>query len=115
MNKTEILVIGRHPQIQETVLRLINQNENWNATGALEDEEAIELFQRHTYDLVLLGGGVENESEKKLRSLFTYQDPEIIIIQHFGGGSGLLSNEITAALEKKAKENKAVIKVRDGF
>lgn len=115
MNKTEILVVGRHPQIMETVLRLINANENWNATGALTDEEAIELFHRHTFKLVLLGGGVETESEKKLRSLFTYQNPDIIIVQHFGGGRGLLFNEITEALEKKAKENKPVVNYKDGF
>ena len=47
MNKVEILVIGRNPQIMETVLRLINQNENWNAVGALADEDAIELFHKH--------------------------------------------------------------------
>ena len=113
MNKTEILVTGRHPQIMETVLRLINQNENWNATGALTDEEAIELFHQRSFELVLLGGGIEEESEKKLRSIFTYQNPGIIIIQHFGGGRGLLFNEITEALEKKAKEDKPRIRVTD--
>lgn len=115
MNKTEILVIGRHPQILETVLRLINQNENWNAVGALTDEEAIELFHKYSFDIVLLGGGIEEASEKKLRSLFTFQEPGIIIIQHYGGGSGLLANEIREALDKKEKENKPVFHFRDGI
>ncbi|MDB5108892.1 MAG: hypothetical protein JWR67_6, partial [Mucilaginibacter sp.] len=41
MSKIEILVIGRHPEILQTVLRLVNNNAEWNATGTATDEEAI--------------------------------------------------------------------------
>ncbi len=105
MNKIQILVIGRDVDILQTVLRLVNKNDNWNAMGTSEDETAIELFHQHTYDLVLLGGGIEPESEIKLRKLFTLQNPTIKIIQHWGGGSGLLQNEITAALENNDAGN----------
>jgi hypothetical protein len=115
MDKIEILVIGRHPQIMETVLRLINQNENWSAVGTLTDEDAIEKFHLHSFQLVLLSSGIEEASEKKLRSLFTFQDPGIIIIQHYGGGSGLLSNEIIEALDKKAKQDKPIFHFKDGI
>ena len=115
MRKIEILVIGRHPQIMETVLRLINQNENWDAVGSLTDEEAIEKFHQHSFQLVLLSNGIEEASERKLRSLFSFQDPELIIIQHYGGGSGLLSNEIMEALDKKTKRDKPVFHFKDGI
>ena len=105
MSKIQILVIGKEPDILQTVVRLINNNSNWNATGTGEDEAAIELFHQHVYDLVLLGGGITPESEIKLRKLFTLQNPHIKIIQHWGGGSGLLQNEITAALENNEKGN----------
>ena len=40
------------------------------------------------------------ESEELLVSSFRKQKPDIIIIiQHYGGGSGLLKNEITSALQ----------------
>lgn len=115
MKKIEILVIGRNPPIVETVVRLVNQNDQWNATGALTDEEAIELFHKYSFDLILFGSGVEDASEIKLRRLFNYQRPGIIIIQHYGGGSGLLSNEIMAALDKKAKEERPEIHFKDGL
>lgn len=105
MNKIQILVIGRETDILQTVLRLINKNDNWNATGTGEDEIAIELFHQHPYDLVLLGGGIEVDSEIKLRKIFTLQNPAIKIIQHWGGGSGLLENEIRAALENNEEGN----------
>lgn len=101
MNKTKILVIGRHPQILETVVRLINKNPQWHATGASTDAEASALFLQDQYDLVLLGGGIEEASEEKLRQVFKNHNPAIPIVQHYGGGSGLLSNEIYSALGRK--------------
>ena len=105
MNKIQILVIGRDADILQTVVRLVNKNDNWNATGTSEDEAAIELFHHHYYDLVLLGGGIANDSELKLRTIFTHQNPNIKIIQHWGGGSGLLENEIRSALENNEGGN----------
>ncbi|WP_200837092.1 response regulator receiver protein [Dyadobacter sp. 3J3] len=99
--KVNILAIGRHEEILETVLRIINKSENWIAQGALTDEKAIALFEEQKFDIVLLSGGIKEECEAELRATFTQKDPEIIIIQHYGGGSGLLSNEIIYALSKR--------------
>ncbi len=101
-------MVGRHPEIMQTVLELINKTDEWEATGALSDETAIELFQKRRYDVVLIGGGVETESEAKLRAIFSFQNPLIRIILHYGGGSGLLFAEIKNALKKQA-ENKNTI------
>lgn len=99
--KVNILAIGRHEEILETVLRIINKSENWTASGALTDEKAIALFEEQKFDIVLLCAGIEEECEAVLRNTFTEKNPEIIIIQHYGGGSGLLSNEIIHALSKR--------------
>ena len=105
MKKVKILVIGRHPDILQTVLRLINKNEAWEGMGTGNDTEAIELFQKHNFDIVLIGGGVESESELHFRSVFTQHNPNIKIVQHFGGGSGLLLGEIQAALDNSPLSN----------
>ncbi|HLY70841.1 MAG TPA: hypothetical protein VKR53_14010 [Puia sp.] len=109
MEKIQILVLCSHEEILQTIVRLINNNEKWNATGTADAERAIGLFHQHTFDLVLLGSGINGKDEKKLRRIFTYQNPEIRIIEHFGGGSGLLSNEIEAALSDNAQGNVNVI------
>lgn len=101
--KIQVLVIGRHPEIMQTVTELINKTEDWEATGALSDETAIEYYQKRRFDVVLIGGGVEHESEAKLRAIFTFQNPLIRIVQHYGGGSGLLFAEIKNALLKQAE------------
>jgi hypothetical protein len=98
MEKIQILVIGRHPEILATVVRLVNNNPDWNATGCLSDEDAIVAFGAQDFKVVLMGGGVDEISESKLNEYFCTEKPEIKIVQHFGGGSGLLSAEIFEAL-----------------
>ena len=105
--QTAILVTGRHEEILETLLRIIHKNDNWSAQAALTDEAAITLFETYPFDIVLLSSGIEEESERKLLAHFKRVNPAVIVIQHYGGGSGLLSNEILQALqEKKLAGNK---------
>ncbi|WP_428329747.1 hypothetical protein [Mucilaginibacter sp.] len=98
MDKIEILVIGRHPEILQTVVRLVNNNPEWHATGTVSDEEALATFNTTAFKLVLLGGGIEPESEETLCRAFRSINPIIKIVQHYGGGSGLLTAEIYQAL-----------------
>lgn len=107
-SKIQVLVIGRQEEIMETVLNLINRTPDWDAAGALEDENAIELFQQRRFDLVLIGGGVEPESEAKLRAIFLFQNPLIRIVQHFDAGSKQLFAEIRAALTAQLEGNYAI-------
>jgi len=109
MEKIQILVVCSHQEILNTIIRLINNNEKWNGTGTDDIEQAIELFHQQAFDLVLLGSGLTGESENKLRKIFVLQNPEIKIIEHFGGGSGLLSNEIEEAFAGNKNGNFNVI------
>ena len=42
---------------------------------------------------------------KEVISEFEHENPDIKIIQHWGGGSGLLENEINAALDNNKEGN----------
>jgi hypothetical protein len=98
MSKTEILVICRHEGILQTVVRLVNNNPEWNATGAVTDDQALAVFGSLPFKLVLFGSGIEKENEEGLRTAFKAKNPDIIIVEHYGGGSGLLTAEIYQAL-----------------
>lgn len=100
METTHILYIGKHAAIREVVLRLINSNKGWNGIGAEQEQEAKALFGQHRFSLVLFGSGIDEDGEKRLCQFFTQQQPNIIIVQHYGGGSGLLKSEILTALER---------------
>ena len=98
MSKIKILAIGRHPEILQTVVRLVNNNPDWACTGVMTDEEALAAFAAGHYRLVMLCNGITPESEEKLCAAFREHNPDIIIVQHYGGGSGLLTGEIRQAL-----------------
>ena len=96
--ETEILVIGTNQPILETVLRLLNANEAWNATGVNTVEEVLQACAVKEYQVLLLGAGLSSQEEVLLRSTVKEMLPDIHVIAHYGGGSGLLFAEIYLAL-----------------
>jgi len=95
MNPIPILVVCAHPEILKTMLRLINSNPDWKAVGATNYEEA---WNSQTYRVVLLGSGLPDKESETIRDFFSKRSPRVPVIQHYGGGSGLLFGEIYQAL-----------------
>jgi hypothetical protein len=103
MKKLEFLIIGKNQYILETLIRLININEEWHGEGFSEENLAKDYFSKYNVDIVLFSSGIEENSEREMRSFFVSKQPEIEIIQHYGGGSGLLKCEILEALEQRPR------------
>lgn len=96
-----ILAVGRNAAIMEVVHRLINTHENWTGVAVTTDEEAVALLRQTPFDLVLLCGGILAEEEYRLKQKMLLITPSLLFVQHYGGGSGLLENEILAALSSR--------------
>lgn len=103
MKTLEFLLIGKNEAILAILLRLVNADENWHAVAFHHENEAQEYFQNHKIDIVLLSSGIEDHVEKKFTSFCLKQQPEVEVIEHFGGGSGLLKSEILHRLHLKGK------------
>ena len=93
MPKTKILVVGKHEKIMKTILRLINGKPAWNGTAAFSAEEGVKLGLTTDFDIVLLGAGLSEEESNLLKAHF-----KVPVIQHYGGGSGLLYAEVYGAM-----------------
>jgi hypothetical protein len=95
-----ILVIGTDPEILKVVLRLLNeyQQAHYHAVGTTDPDLARELFSNGDIDLVLITNGIDPTVDASLREEFLGRRPEVRILQHYGGGSGLLFAEIAQAL-----------------
>ena len=106
MNKTEILLTGRNEALVQTMQTLLNDNDDWMATAAATDEGAIEKFHQLNFNIVVLTDDIGEEEDRKLRKIFTIQNPDIIIIKHSSDDSRLLTAEITVALDKQLKDKK---------
>lgn len=93
--KLNILVLCSHPEIKDTILRLLSAEADWSAEAAINAAEA--LHAKGKYDVILLGSGFSLSADKALCEKLQQQHPQARIIEHYGGGSGLLFGEITAA------------------
>ena len=99
MRQISILYIGTHKEISTTVLRLLNAREDWIGVCANCIEEAKAACTKRLFDVVLLGNGLSDEIELSLKNYFETTFPNIKVIRHYGGGSGLLYSEILLALK----------------
>ncbi len=96
--KTEILVVCTHEDILQTILRLLGTEPLWHAEGVSGYDQAIAKCKLQTYQVLLLGAGLTDLKEEKLKTEVKQMYPAIHIIPHYGGGSGLLYAEIHQAL-----------------
>lgn len=103
--KQNILIISTNREALEVILRLVHKKDNWKGFGAPTTEKAKELFRLEDIDIVLFNVGICSEEEKELIHFFNTEKEDIIVIQHYGGGSGLLYNEIQFALENNGKSS----------
>lgn len=94
----KILAIGRNAEIMQVMQRLINVPDKRTGLAVTTDDEALAAWQNETFNLVMLCAGVDEEAEKNLRVKIAEINPGAVVIRHYGGGSGLLENEILAAL-----------------
>ncbi|WP_133996031.1 hypothetical protein [Dinghuibacter silviterrae] len=79
----------------KVVERLLNSHEGWQGVVALTREEGLKKLNGDLYDAVLLCVGVTETDEVEFRKAATNQTK---VIRHYGGGSGLLENEIRSAV-----------------
>jgi hypothetical protein len=103
MKILEFLLLGKNEAILAILLRLVNANENWNAISFDDEKTAQEYFLNNKIDIVLLSSGIEDHVEKEFTSFCLKHQPEVEVIEHFGGGSGLLKSEIQHRLHLKGK------------
>jgi|SRR6185437_6634413 len=103
MEKIQILTIGRSPVLIQKLSRFINENPEWESSATVDDETAIKLFQQRHYDIVVLLNNLTNESVNKLSSVFSFQNPDLLIIKDIGDSTQILEDKIRKALEVKKR------------
>ncbi len=94
------MVICRHPDILQTIERLINTNPEWEAAAFGNEGLALVDFFERPSEVVLIGNGLSEKEEQDLTTALRHIRPEVPVVKHYGGGSGLLSCEIYEALKK---------------
>jgi hypothetical protein len=101
MEKIQILSIGRDPVLLQKLSRFINENAEWQSTATIDDETAIMLFHQINFDVVVLLNDINNESVNKLISVFSFKNPDLIILKDIGDSTKILENKINRGLQMK--------------
>lgn len=94
MNTLHFLVIGKNQEILDTLKRVIENNEGWKADIQTDENTSYDDIINKQFDIVLLSSGLEEQFEKDIKEFCENLDKNIKIIDHYGGGSGLLKNEV---------------------
>lgn len=84
----KVLVIGRHPAHMEVVLRFLKEK-GYYAKGETENKHALTTFAIEQFDVVVLGGGVDEASRKTLKEKLTSLNNNVCFIEHFGAPDSL--------------------------
>ncbi|MCT1532506.1 hypothetical protein M3B46_16000 [Sphingobacterium daejeonense] len=94
MKLLNFVVIGKNVDILNTLKRLIENNTGWTAYVMDDENELKTYLYNHPVDVIILSSGLPEFTEIGIKAYALCVDDHIKVIQHFGGGSGLLKNEI---------------------
>ncbi|MEC3875631.1 hypothetical protein [Chryseobacterium salviniae] len=94
MNTLQFLVIGKNQEILDTLKRIIENNEGWKAAIQTDENSCYDVIRNNDIDVVLLSSGLDEQFEKDIKVFCKNLEKEVKIIDHYGGGSGLLKNEV---------------------
>lgn len=94
-----ILAVGTHPEVMPVVERLLRSQPGWNPVVVNCASEALTALRTTTgFDVLLLGAGLSPQEEASLHTAAQALDPQVPVVAHYGGGSGLLFAEIWGVL-----------------
>ncbi len=77
--KTDVMVVSTNVKWLETYTRHVSEQDRWRLIPATDGEQAIEKFQQTAVEIVLLAGDLEDESKRKLRKIFSFQQEDLIL------------------------------------
>ena len=93
----QILIVSHNEELLTKMLCIIATEEDWHAEGASDDEKAIELFQSHRHDLVVISG-VNDQSEAKLKAIMSRVYRQVNILLYAGGDDWFLKAQINTIM-----------------
>jgi hypothetical protein len=97
--KPRVIVIGKHSYILENIMGLLKR-EGLDPTGLLDDvDELPRKVLKMSFEVLLLGGGIDPHVRGALISSVQLAKPECHIVEHFGGPATII-NEISEVLSR---------------
>ncbi len=90
----KVLVLGMNEVINNVIIRLLNGMDDYLGEASNSITEMFTSLREHKYDILLIGAGFNEDQENMITQKALETHPDIKILQHYGGGSGLLRAEL---------------------
>ena len=97
------VVFSTNAQVLRVVNRLIDKHEAWSSTPIEDAKEVLEVLESECPNMFLVAVGAESAHVEAWEQYCETHD--IALIQHYGGGSGLLYNSIMQYLDSKEQKS----------
>lgn len=94
-----VLIAGKNIEVTEVIERLVNEMEGYKGRTIHAISNLDIVLKKQSFDVLLLGAGFQEDEELEIRRKAVLFQPDIKVVEHFGGGSGLLSAEIRTLFE----------------
>jgi hypothetical protein len=99
MLQVKVLVIGKNVDIVQLLVKLTGKFKNLLVSGTTDEADILQIKQENAPDILIISSGLTDQSEKAIDKQFRLLHPNIKIIYHYGGGSGLLKSEIQSVVD----------------
>lgn len=101
MKIQNVLVVGKNEAIVKLLTKLVNKYPELFAQGTCQLEEILPICQSSPVDILLFSSGLSMAQEKEILQLVKQFYPSVKTVEHFGGGSGLLTAELNQVLDRE--------------
>ena len=99
MEQVKVLIIGKNIEIVQLLVRLAGKFKNLLVSGTTEETDILQIQEENAPDILIISSGLTEQSEKAVDERIRLLQPNIKIIYHHGGGSGLLKGELQSVLD----------------
>lgn len=96
-----ILVICYHQEILNTLERILLKTSRYKPYISSDIASTYSYLSQNKFDAIIFGSGIPENQEQEMESRVKEKASSTAIIYHYGGGSGLLFNELESALPVK--------------
>lgn len=97
------VVFSTNSQVLRIVNRLINKQERWECTSVEDPAQVLSVLSTQRPNIFLVAvGAIQTDLELWQEYCKAHQ---ISLIQHYGGGSGLLYNSVQQYLDSKEQKS----------
>ncbi|MDM1296141.1 hypothetical protein HX021_17790 [Sphingobacterium sp. N143] len=105
MRTLNFVVFGKNEEILLTLKRIIETTPAWKTTVQQQLSSCKNYLSAHPVDILLLSSGLSAEEERDIIDHLSHLNYPIGLIQHYGGGSGLLKNEVFSLFPDLTQEH----------